>query len=109
MEAHLPELTSTTHPGIQNYCGRRRHSSIGALEASEFQGSECLFVDDHAENLPSVEVLGIRAIHHATDPATTAALLDSLLLDDAPTSQPTFQAAVDLGRCARDPHRAVLA
>ncbi|RYJ30686.1 hypothetical protein CU044_1029 [Streptomyces sp. L-9-10] len=43
-----------------------------------------MFVDDHAENLPPAEALGIHTIHHTTDPAATAALLDSLLLDRTP-------------------------
>ncbi|MGV9853092.1 HAD-IA family hydrolase [Streptomyces sp. NPDC003442] len=54
-----------------------------ALEALELEGPECVFVDDHAENLLPAETLGIRTIHHTTSPATTAALLDSLLPDRA--------------------------
>lgn len=55
-----------------------------ALDALELTGPECVFVDDHAENLPPAETLGIRTVHHTTDPVGTAAILDSLLL--APTS-----------------------
>lgn len=55
-----------------------------ALEALELSGPECAFVDDHAENLPPAEALGIRTVHHTTDPAATAALLDSMLLDRTP-------------------------
>lgn len=55
-----------------------------ALDALGLTGPECVFVDDHAKNLPPAEALGIRTVHHTTDPAGTAALLDSLLLDPAP-------------------------
>lgn len=55
-----------------------------ALEALDLTGPECVFVDDHAENLPPAETLGIRTVHHTTDPTGTAATLDSLLLDPAP-------------------------
>ncbi|MFE2746630.1 HAD-IA family hydrolase [Streptomyces scopuliridis] len=55
-----------------------------ALEALELEGPECVFVDDHAENLPPAEALGIQTIHHTTDPTATAAILDSLLLDRTP-------------------------
>jgi len=51
------------------------------LDALELPGPECVFVDDHAENLPPAETLGIRTVHHTTDPAATAKLLDALLLD----------------------------
>ncbi|MFZ3557180.1 HAD-IA family hydrolase [Streptomyces sp. BH055] len=52
-----------------------------ALDALELTGPECVFVDDHAENLPPAEALGIRTVHHTTDPDQTATLLDSMLLD----------------------------
>ncbi|MBQ1163200.1 HAD-IA family hydrolase, partial [Streptomyces sp. A73] len=55
-----------------------------ALEALGLEGSDCVFVDDHRENLPPAELLGIRTIHHTTDPAATASLLDSLLVDPTP-------------------------
>ncbi|MFF5086000.1 HAD family hydrolase [Streptomyces niveus] len=55
-----------------------------ALEKLGLEGPECVFVDDHAENLPPAEALGIRTVHHTTDPAATALLLDSLLLDPTP-------------------------
>ncbi|MFE0765148.1 HAD family hydrolase [Streptomyces smyrnaeus] len=55
-----------------------------ALAALELEGSDCVFVDDHRENLPPAELLGIRTIHHTTDPTATASLLDSLLLDPTP-------------------------
>ncbi|MER5215803.1 HAD-IA family hydrolase [Streptomyces sp. NPDC002838] len=55
-----------------------------ALEALDLSGPECVFVDDHARNLPPAEALGIRTVHHTTDPAATAALLDSLLRDREP-------------------------
>jgi putative hydrolase of the HAD superfamily len=51
-----------------------------ALEVLDLSGPECVFVDDHARNLPPAEA-GIRTVHHTTDPAATAALLDSLLRD----------------------------
>ncbi|WP_130797382.1 HAD family hydrolase [Streptomyces otsuchiensis] len=54
------------------------------LEALELTGPECVFVDDRAENLPPAEALGIRTVHHTTDPTGTAAILDSLLPDPAP-------------------------
>lgn len=50
-----------------------------ALDALGLTGPECVFVDDHAENLPPAEALGIRTIHHTTDPEGTAAQLDALL------------------------------
>ncbi|MEU8828849.1 HAD-IA family hydrolase [Streptomyces sp. NPDC048636] len=49
------------------------------LDALGLTGAECLFVDDHAHNLPPAEALGIHAIHHTTDPEATAAQLDALL------------------------------
>lgn len=52
-----------------------------ALDALGLTGPECVFVDDHEENLPPAAMLGIRTIHHTTDPETTAGLLDQLLLD----------------------------
>lgn len=52
------------------------------LDALELTGPECVFVDDHAENLPPAEALGILAIHH-TDPMATAAQLDALLAPSA--------------------------
>ncbi|MEW1671621.1 HAD family phosphatase [Streptomyces noursei] len=55
-----------------------------ALDALDLTGLECVFVDDRAENLPPAESLGIRTVHHTTDPTGTAAILDSLLLDPAP-------------------------
>ncbi|MFD7136990.1 HAD-IA family hydrolase [Streptomyces sp. NPDC059894] len=55
-----------------------------ALGALELTGPECVFVDDHAENLPPAETLGIRTVHHTTDPVATAAILDSLLFDPTP-------------------------
>ncbi|MEU7580136.1 HAD family hydrolase [Streptomyces sp. NPDC041068] len=56
-----------------------------ALDALELMtGPECVFVDDHAENLPPAEALGIRTVHHATDPAATATVLDALLLPPPP-------------------------
>jgi putative hydrolase of the HAD superfamily len=55
-----------------------------AFEKLDLAGHECVFVDDHAENLPPAAALGIRPVHHTTDPAATANLLDSLLLDPTP-------------------------
>ncbi|MBB5936444.1 HAD family hydrolase [Streptomyces zagrosensis] len=49
------------------------------LDALRLTGPECVFVDDHVRNLPPAETLGIRTIHHTTDPAATAAQLDALL------------------------------
>lgn len=48
------------------------------LDALELNGPECVFVDDHAQNLPPAEALGIMTIHH-TDPDATARQLDALL------------------------------
>jgi putative hydrolase of the HAD superfamily len=42
-------------------------------------GPECVFVDDHAENLPLAEALCIHSIHQAKNPEGTAAQLDALL------------------------------
>lgn len=56
-----------------------------ALEALELPGSQCVYVDDVSANLPPAELLGIRTVHHSTDPAATAAFLDSLL-DPGPAS-----------------------
>lgn len=50
------------------------------LEALDLTGPECVFVDDHSGNLPPAEALGIRTIHHTTDPEATAAKLDALLV-----------------------------
>ncbi|MEW1721616.1 MULTISPECIES: HAD family phosphatase [unclassified Streptomyces] len=55
-----------------------------ALDALGLTGPECVFVDDREVNLPPAEALGIRTVHHTTDPAATARLLDSLLLDPTP-------------------------
>lgn len=55
-----------------------------ALERLDLMGHECVFVDDREVNLPPAEALGIRTIHHTTDAAATATLLDSLLLDPTP-------------------------
>ncbi|MFD7014022.1 HAD-IA family hydrolase [Streptomyces sp. NPDC059928] len=49
------------------------------LEVLGLSGPECVFVDDHAENLPPATALGIQTIHHTTDPEATAAQLDALL------------------------------
>ncbi|MCW5249573.1 HAD-IA family hydrolase [Streptomyces sp. SHP 1-2] len=55
-----------------------------ALDALGLTGPECVFVDDHARNLPPAERLGIRTIHHtADDPGATAARLDALLASGA--------------------------
>ncbi|WP_260476359.1 HAD family phosphatase [Streptomyces sp. WAC 06783] len=48
------------------------------LDALGLSGSECIFVDDHAQNLPPAEALGIRTIHH-TDASVTAAQLQEML------------------------------
>ncbi|BBA97858.1 hypothetical protein RVR_3803 [Actinacidiphila reveromycinica] len=48
------------------------------LNALELTGPECVFVDDHAQNLPPAEALGITTIHH-TDPDETVRQLDALL------------------------------
>jgi putative hydrolase of the HAD superfamily len=48
------------------------------LAALGLTGPECVFVDDHAQNLPSAEALGITTIHH-TDPDETVRQLDALL------------------------------
>lgn len=56
------------HPGIYQH----------TLDALQLTGEECVFVDDHAENLPPAQALGIRTIHH-TDAAATVAQLDALL------------------------------
>ncbi|WP_432586821.1 HAD family phosphatase [Streptomyces sp. HD1123-B1] len=51
-----------------------------ALDALGLPGPECVFVDDHAHNLPPAEALGIRTLHHTTDPESTAAQLNALLV-----------------------------
>ncbi|WP_127353811.1 HAD family hydrolase [Actinacidiphila soli] len=48
------------------------------LDALQLAGEECVFVDDHAENLPPAQALGIRTIHH-TDAVATVTQLDALL------------------------------
>lgn len=48
------------------------------LDALGLTGPECVFVDDHARNLPPAEALGITTIHH-TDPDDTVRRLDALL------------------------------
>jgi putative hydrolase of the HAD superfamily len=48
------------------------------LDALQLASEECVFVDDHAENLPPAMALGIRTIHH-TDAAATVKQLDALL------------------------------
>lgn len=48
------------------------------LDALGLTGPECVFVDDHAKNLPPAEALGITTIHH-TDPDDTVRQLDALL------------------------------
>jgi putative hydrolase of the HAD superfamily len=48
------------------------------LAALGLTGPECVFVDDHAVNLPPAEALGITTIHH-TDPDDTVRRLDALL------------------------------
>lgn len=55
-----------------------------ALAALDLTGPQCLFVDDYAPNLPPAELLGIRTVHHTTDPTATAKVLDSLLPDPVP-------------------------
>lgn len=57
-----------------------------ALAELGLTGPECVFVDDHAENLPPAEAFGIRTIHHTTDPEATAAQLDALLVSAAACS-----------------------
>lgn len=56
---------------------------LHTLELLGLTGEECVFVDDHAQNLLPAAALGIRAIHH-TDAAATVAELDSLLACVAP-------------------------
>ncbi|MFJ6571211.1 HAD-IA family hydrolase [Streptomyces sp. NPDC091292] len=55
-----------------------------ALEALDLSGPECVFVDDRDENLPPAEALGIRTLHHTTDPTATATFLNALLADRTP-------------------------
>ncbi|NJP65764.1 HAD-IA family hydrolase [Streptomyces sp. ventii] len=54
------------------------------LDALGLTGPQCVFVDDRAGNLPPAEALGIRTVHHTTDPVATAGLLDSFLADSDP-------------------------
>jgi putative hydrolase of the HAD superfamily len=51
---------------------------LHTLEQLQLPGDACVFVDDHAENLPPAEALGIRTIHH-TDATATVARLEELL------------------------------
>ncbi|WP_328913495.1 MULTISPECIES: HAD-IA family hydrolase [unclassified Streptomyces] len=48
------------------------------LEQLQLPGEDCVFVDDHAINLPPAEALGIHTIHH-TDATETVTQLDTLL------------------------------
>lgn len=48
------------------------------LDLLGLPGEDCVFVDDHAQNLPPAKALGIRTIHH-TDADVTVAQLDALL------------------------------
>lgn len=48
------------------------------LDLLGLPGEDCVFVDDHAQNLPPATALGIRTIHH-TDADVTVAQLDALL------------------------------
>ncbi|GAB3943565.1 HAD-IA family hydrolase [Kribbella albertanoniae] len=68
--------------------GVRKPSSLiyeRALAALELPGSQCVYVDDVAANLPPAGLLGIRTVHHSTDPTATVRILDQLLLDFSPT------------------------
>ncbi|WP_371792979.1 HAD-IA family hydrolase [Streptomyces sp. NBC_01471] len=49
-----------------------------ALDQLGLRGSECIFVDDIATNLPPAQALGITTIH-ATDPTHTVQQLRNLL------------------------------
>ncbi|WP_329137330.1 HAD family phosphatase [Streptomyces sp. NBC_01476] len=51
---------------------------LHTLDLLQLPGDDCVFVDDHAVNLPPAEALGIRTIHH-TDATATVAQLDELL------------------------------
>jgi putative hydrolase of the HAD superfamily len=51
---------------------------LHTLDQLQLPGGDCVFVDDHAANLPPAEALGIRTIHHI-DAAETVAQLDTLL------------------------------
>jgi putative hydrolase of the HAD superfamily len=51
---------------------------LHTLDSLQLPAEDCVFVDDHAVNLPPAEALGIRTIHH-TDAAETVAQLDALL------------------------------
>jgi putative hydrolase of the HAD superfamily len=50
---------------------------LHTLDRLQLSGEECVFVDDHAVNLPPAEALGIHTIHH-TDAAATVAQLHTL-------------------------------
>lgn len=58
---------------------------LHALDQLQLPGSDCVFVDDHAENLPPAQALGIHTLHH-TDAAATVAQLNALLDCAAPAS-----------------------
>ncbi|SEG85803.1 putative hydrolase of the HAD superfamily [Actinacidiphila yanglinensis] len=51
---------------------------LRTLDLLQLPGEDCVFVDDHAANLPPAEALGIRTIHH-TDAAATLRQLEVLL------------------------------
>jgi putative hydrolase of the HAD superfamily len=51
---------------------------LHTLDLLQLPGEDCVFVDDHAVNLPPAEALGIRTIHH-TDAAAPVSQLDALL------------------------------
>jgi putative hydrolase of the HAD superfamily len=49
------------------------------LDLLGLDGAECVFVDDHAANLPAAEALGIETIHHTGDAADVIARLREML------------------------------
>lgn len=70
----VSELEGVRKPSVEIY--------ERALIALDLPGTQCVYVDDVAANLAPAQVLGIRTVHHTTDPFTTASFLDSLLLTE---------------------------
>lgn len=67
----VSELEGVRKPSVEIY--------ERALTALDLPGAQCVYVDDVAANLAPAQTLGIRTVHHTTDPVATARFLDSLL------------------------------
>ncbi|WP_307847158.1 HAD family phosphatase [Streptomyces sp. F63] len=86
LEPYNPYAALGMHEGfdvvvLSEQVGVRKPSTAiyqHALDELGLAGPECVFVDDHAQNLPPAEALGIRTVHH-TDAGSTATQLDAFL------------------------------